>query len=170
MAEYAIVKDGVVINRIVSNKKFADEHALKIGGEAVNDDGAQKGYIEKDSKFNAPVRVEDFNSARERILNEIIFKASELKLKGVTFESDQISIDDRLIDRLFGTNRQRTTGRNLKISDTTAIDYNAAQIKSLQDLVSARIEFLEDKEDELTILVNNAVTLDDLSAIDISFD
>jgi len=166
MTEYAIVKDDVVIDRIVSNKKFADAAALKIGGKAINDENAQKGFIKTGSTFAAP--PEDFDTVKERMLSKVENVAYSLIRRGIEFNGDQIPITEKTLRSINGVRGNNIQGKKIKISRSKIVNYSQQQISTLQSLLESRVEEIENSEIQLTELVNSATSIEELSNIDIN--
>lgn len=165
MTVYAIVKDGVVLDRIVSNKKFADAAALRIGGKAINDENAHKGFIETDSGFVPP--PEDFDTVKERMLNKVENAANSLIRSGIEFEGDQVPITEKTLRSINGVRGNNTKGKKIKISRSKIVNYSQQQIQILQNSIENRVEEIEDQEIELIELINLATNMEELSDIDI---
>lgn len=76
--EFAIVKDGVVVNRIVSDREFAEKEAERIGGEISTDPKALVGSEKKDGKFSR--RKEKAKPGKKKPRNLELTDKEELKL------------------------------------------------------------------------------------------
>lgn len=177
MIEYAIVVNDVVINRIVCDdgmegQNFAEDIALTMDGEAVYNDNAQIGFVRiENGNFVVPPisPILDFDKLKNIMLNQIENIAEELIYQGVEFNGIQIPLTKKILTRINGINSNNTRAKVIKINKSTIVDYSQQEKSDLQDMIELKVETVESEEIRLTLLINSAISLEELTGIDLSF-
>jgi len=171
MTEYAIVKENVVITRIVANLEFAEAMALEMSAEAVFDDSAQVDFIRlEDGSFEPPPPPpKDVDEHKDEIFNEIEARAAELVLSGVGFKGDQIPITEKTLKIIFGIRGNNTKGVDIILSKSKVVFCPQENILELQASIEAKIEEIRSEHVRLIALVNAATTVIAVLALNTTF-
>jgi hypothetical protein len=68
VSEYSIVVGNKVVNRIVSDRKFAEDLAEKMGGTATDSRDAKKGFIKQNERFVPPPEKQNPDTLKSLII------------------------------------------------------------------------------------------------------
>jgi hypothetical protein len=90
--EYALIKDNVVVSRIVGDKAFADQQAILLGCIVSNDDQAQIGFTLENGVFVDKRPAPEVVDAGEALNPAFLTLLDKLEEKGTLNTQDKSDI------------------------------------------------------------------------------